>query len=259
MGCGCLILAWVAPVDATKGPQDVANTAHNFSVTGSNPQFSAAYEDEICIYCHTPHGGSLDGPLWNRGTLGIDGDLKGPAYFTHYNSATLSSGAKVGVNRDLGSESLLCMGCHDGTIAVNRVMNVSNRTTPDGTEPDAIITGASYVEQFVMESSFTEPGPLIGASAESMAVADYSGHLEDDHPVSFLYTDSYTQKSSSLHLIGDVRAKGLRFFPLGGAGARLECSTCHDPHVDYNTASQYTPFLVTSNEASAMCLACHIK
>lgn len=257
----CLGLLLVAPAGATKGPQGVSNTSHNFSITSTNTNYTANNEDEICIYCHTPHGGSLDGALWNKPLDDGVYNLTSPAYFTHYNSATLSSSAKTGgINRDLGVESLLCMGCHDGTIAINRVINVSNRTTPAATEPGALIESSNLDEQLMQAGGFTEPGPWIGTSSTQMISAPLDGgNLSDDHPVSIDYVGSQTEKSASLHLIGEARTSGLRFFPLGGSGTRLECPTCHDPHVDYNTATQYTPFLITSNEASAMCLACHIK
>lgn len=250
-----VLLLWSVPVGATKGPQDVSNTTHNFSATAPNTlnSYRAATEAEVCIFCHTPHGGSLDGALWNKGTVGYNGDISGAAYFTHYNSASLSSGAKGGgLSRNLGPESLLCMSCHDGTIAINRVMNVSNSTTPDPDEPDALIN-SSFGEAYMQG----DPGAWIG-SYPGMGGDITGGHLADDHPVSFDYTASYAVKSASLHLIDDVKSKGVRFFPAGGAGTQLECSSCHDPHVDYKTATQYTPFLITTNAASALCLTCHI-
>ena len=34
---------------------DVRNTVHNFSVTGPGA-VRAVSEDEVCVFCHTPHG-----------------------------------------------------------------------------------------------------------------------------------------------------------------------------------------------------------
>jgi hypothetical protein len=59
-----------------------------------------------------------------------------------------------------------------------------------------------------------------------------------------------------LHTVAAAQAAGVRFF---GATNFVECSTCHDPHVDYFTAPDYTPFLITPNTGSNLCLACHIK
>lgn len=259
---------------AVKGPQGVIHTTHNLSANSSNDfQYKAEFEQEVCIFCHTPHGGNLDGPLWNRVTADTVVDLKSVGYFTHYNSTTLSP-YLVGLdaNRPLNDESLLCMGCHDGTIAANRVVNVSNATTPkDANEPEALIKD-SFGGEMIVAEMFFEPAARIGTSREALASWDYSGgHLEDDHPVSIDYDAAQISKgAAALRDIAVVRSRGIRFFPENGAGTRLECSTCHDPHVNYGKYSgrpgygdaaytQYAPFLITTNKGSALCLACHIK
>ena len=258
------------------GPPGIQYTAHNLSNPNSN--YKGADEDEICIYCHTPHGGSLTGPLWNRPTAvdanpasgGIYGavDLKAAGYFTHYNSATLTAAAR-GNNRAVNDESLLCMTCHDGTIAVNRVLNVSNRTAPDPTYPTTRIRNDFDTwAPVVSVSGFPAvPGPAIGDSLAKIALGDNpGGDLSDDHPISFNYTAAQGA-DIGLHTLGDAQTAGVRFF----GGNRVECSTCHDPHVDYGDLTmgspnagdanytKYAPFLIMSNEASALCLACHIK
>lgn len=260
-----ITLLWLPPAEATKGPQGVSNTTHNFAYNASQTptlSYLSKTEDEVCIYCHTPHGGNLEGALWNKPFAGEGADLQSANYFTHYNSATLSSAAKgSGLKRPLNNESLLCMGCHDGTVAINRVVNVSNRTVKDLAEPDALIENRLGGVAQMQAAGSTEPGAWIGASSSTLAALDWTGgHLDDDHPVSFDYVQSFGQKpAGSMHTKGEAELKGVRFFPAGGSGTRLECSSCHDPHVDYNTAPAYTPFLITSNTASALCLACHIK
>ena len=57
--CFCLLL--VAGSAMAKGPQGVAMGSHNLSTSGGLN--GSATEDEICVFCHTPHGGSTDGPL----------------------------------------------------------------------------------------------------------------------------------------------------------------------------------------------------
>jgi putative hemolysin len=81
-----ILLLFQASAVAVMGPQGVANTAHNLSSQdgGTLDYYVSDNEDEICIFCHTPHGGSLDGPLWNRSS-------PGNSTFTHYTTATLDS------------------------------------------------------------------------------------------------------------------------------------------------------------------------
>ena len=65
----------------------ILNTKHNLASSSGNTLRSTNY-DEICVFCHTPHGGLTGGfaPLWNRsatpGDYGV-GDL--------YNSVTLEA------------------------------------------------------------------------------------------------------------------------------------------------------------------------
>lgn len=234
---------------------DVTKTTHNLGFTGTDPSGDFDNEVEVCIFCHTPHGGSTNGPLWNRTMSG--------AAFTHYSSATLAAvwGAAVPVisnARAVNPESLLCMSCHDGTVGMNSLLNYSN-TTDNGGVP----TRAGVPEMFDTSFGLGGANPLIG---EPIAVGGTS--LTDDHPISFSYSAAQAVIPSKLHaaddsgtdprLVGGV-AGSVRLF---GAALNVECSSCHDPHVDYSVGTgdiNYTPFLVMPNTASNLCLACHIK
>jgi hypothetical protein len=47
----------------TAGAASIANTKHNFSgSTGGGPNTTAG-TNEICIFCHTPHGGDNTAPV----------------------------------------------------------------------------------------------------------------------------------------------------------------------------------------------------
>ena len=240
---------------------DVSGTRHNLSSTSVNiaNYYTATNEDEVCIFCHTPHGGALTGPLWNRNVPTANG-------FTHYSSATLS-GYMTGLasNRNVNAESLLCMGCHDGSTALNSIINNSNRT---GAAPDG--SSASNIVAF----------PWLGLTGSAIGDAPNGAggltgdakNLSDDHPISFSYYSAWNHADNSGKLnradgvaANDPRADGIRFFGTDqvAGGQRVECSSCHDPHVNYEPLNSgdaaYTPFLVMPNTGSALCLACHIK
>lgn len=237
-----------------QGPANVANTIHNLSTTAPVDPFMgvslyATNEDQVCIFCHTPHGGSTAGPLWNR-------SLPSSSAFTHYNSVTLSGYLRgLSVNRPVDDESLLCLSCHDGTISVNHLLNPSDVGQP--------ITAYA----------------LFGSGADTTIVSLGSGganlgqDLSDDHPISFSYDSVLADpdyqpggpKDGELRPVGSTadsgsalgwQGEGVRFF---GTNHRVECSSCHDPHVDYNTNPAYRPFLIRPNNGSALCLACHNK
>lgn len=89
----------------------------------------------------------------------------------------------------------------------------------------------------------------------------YGGKAVADHPISIDYDEAYSSAGGNTRL-KDKASTGLKFY--GSGNNKLECTTCHDPHVNYvNTAkggdTRYTPFLVRSNSSSGLCFSCHIK
>src|SRR4051794_31953197 len=91
-------------IPVVSGAQSIVNTKHNLSVSGPGT-IKAATETEICKFCHTPHNATPAKPLWNRSTPGT--------LYTPYTSSTLD--ATVG---QPDGTSILCLSCHDGTIAL---------------------------------------------------------------------------------------------------------------------------------------------
>lgn len=220
---------------------DVSAGVHNLGSTSSY-QGNASNEDEVCIFCHTPHGGSLNGPLWNR--------TMGTTAFTHYTSATLSTYMKdLSPTRPVNPESLLCMSCHDGTVAMNSIINSSNRTGALPNNSDTM-----FDPSFGLGAT-----PVIG---EPISTGGKS--LTDDHPISFSYY-SAAAGNNKLQPVSpgtDPRDKGIRLFgAVAMGGLKVECSSCHDPHINHSSTGDvnYAPFLVMPNTGSALCLACHIK
>ncbi len=232
-----------------RGPGKVENTIHNLSTTQPEDfQYESDNVEEICVFCHTPHGGLLTGPLWNH-------SMPSASSFTHYNSVTLSGYMQnLSATRDVNDESLLCMACHDGSVAVDHLVNNPNSI---GTDPVTFFGGNTEV--FIPEVN-DKPAARIGASLNNLAG---SGDLTDDHPISFSYDSvladpaySGGSKDGELHDVATALSEDVRFFR---STNNVECSSCHDPHVDYWTYPEYAPFLVRSNDGSGLCLACHNK
>ena len=248
------VLTWA------KGPADVTHGLHNLSASGVDPwdpntpgsSLYATNTEQVCVFCHTPHGGNLNSPLWNRANPNATS-------FTHYNSVALSTDLGLSATRPVSPESLICLSCHDGSISVNHVTNEPNDL--NGLPIKDFYGGEdTKIEYDIYEGG---PGKRIGAS---WANNTGTGDLSDDHPISFSYTavlasDTYTlgPKGGTLKPVNSavLGGDGVRFF--GGAAARVECSSCHDPHVDYITHTEYTPFLIMSNAGSDLCLACHTR
>ncbi|MBN1349206.1 hypothetical protein JXJ21_07345 [candidate division KSB1 bacterium] len=185
--------------------QSIVNTPHNLSATGSGT-IRATNESEICIFCHTPHSSSPQAPLWNRNTPG--------QHYALYQSSTIQASAG-----QPDGASILCLSCHDGTIALGLVL--SRDQSIDMTGGTTVLPGGS---------------------------SNLSTDLSDDHPVSFIYNSSLAASDGEL-----VDPAGLSV-PIHLDDQKLQCTACHDPH-----NNSFGNFLVASTQHSDLCLYCHQK
>jgi hypothetical protein len=174
----------------------------------------------------------------------------------------------------VGSVSLACLSCHDGTQAMDVVLNSpgTGGYDPAGAEIDSV----------AIDSMANTPVPNLGTD------------LSNDHPVSMQYggggalaTDldglfsgtlgdpdfeapvKATINGQAIWWVDSVANNGTRektdmlLYSRTDLSATaepfVECGSCHDPHNSDNQAGQQVSFLRTSNAASAVCTACHIK
>ncbi|UCG56708.1 MAG: hypothetical protein JSU70_17810 [Phycisphaerales bacterium] len=108
--------------------------------------------------------------------------------------------------------SKMCLSCHDGTVALTH----TGRSGPSGT--------------------YITPGE-----------ANLGTDLSDDHPISFVYSDSLSAKDPQIRPPATLPQE----LALDRSG-ELQCTTCHTAH-----DNRYGAFLVMSNQRSAMCTSCH--
>lgn len=92
---------------------DILSSKHNMSSWGPG-DVKALTEDQVCIFCHTPHNATPSTPLWNRSIL------EGTNYQL-YESSTLN----VTLSQPTGP-SRLCLSCHDGTVGLGAVVSISS-------------------------------------------------------------------------------------------------------------------------------------
>ena len=215
---------------------DVSSTRHNLSVNAPTSNFYADVEDEVCIFCHTPHNAGGSTPLWNRYSAAIS--------FTLYSSATLEDAVYSDGLLPSESTSRLCLSCHEGTVALNALVN------PGGTGVNPVMGGGG--------DRFSDIYP-------AFAGPYFTDDLTRMHPIGFDYNDASLTDVDIYDFDGTPGPEnaGLKFIP-GSSGEKfLECSTCHDPHVNGELATggdpAYWKFLRIPNTSSAMCLACHNK
>lgn len=186
--------------------------------------------NQVCVFCHTPHGASQSqGALWNRQAP------SGP--YTLYQSGTLE-----GAPGQPGRSSLVCLSCHDGSLAVDLVI----RKPLYGTSTTSGKHGA-------MTTAGTDPWVNCGVSCHrpssgwhDASLKYLSTDLSNDHPVGIAYSSSPRLNPAPP---GGKFSNGVRL-----ADNKVECISCHNPHDPTNP-----PFLVTPDDQSALCYTCHNK
>lgn len=123
---GSLPVACPALGQGTIGQHSVVGSAHDLSVSGPG-MIHALDEEQVCIFCHTPHHASGQAPLWNRHMP--------PTHYRVYRSSTTDAR----VDQPSGP-SKMCLSCHDGALAIGLLASrppddpvvMSRRTIPPG-------------------------------------------------------------------------------------------------------------------------------
>lgn len=118
------------PTSKAGNTDSILNTRHNLTMTYTpfKPIMDAFRNDyyEVCVYCHTPHGANtlVDAPLWNRSRTDINYTVYTARSF--YTNPVTTYDQKVS---QPGPNSLTCLSCHDGVIAVDSILNMPTRNT----------------------------------------------------------------------------------------------------------------------------------
>lgn len=250
---GVLILT----LSAQNATSNVTGGKHDLSLFGnSNFQYNS---QQPCIFCHTPHGSSYNkiyttNPntrtdtgtgneiirgqfLWNRA-------LPSRAW-TVYSSTTMNHA----VPGTPGTLSLMCLSCHDGVGAMNVLIN--NAGSGFGTNPVSVGIAQNQFGDFALSDPNMGPLNVGDAVITGDTITSGGDNLQNDHPIGFVYNDTL---DTGLKPISGMDSRLVSRF--GITSNRLECSTCHDPHLT-NTGGNM--FLVMPNTGSALCLECHNK
>jgi len=190
-------------LEKASGLEDVRHTKHNLAVNpdilaGEGNDFSPGgltslrgprnpavrgiegdvrLNEEVCIFCHTPHGGRSNvggvqgiAPLWNR-------RLPNPMSFTPYSSPHFDAQDLSGVPGRPKGVSLACLSCHDGAVAF-----------------DALINSSGSGGFFPRNKSVDGPGGSIGMGFSGPAVDASNSFREgrrDSEEGGFIYFDRF--------------------------------------------------------------------
>ena len=192
--------------------QSIVNTKHNLSVTGPG-SVKATGETEICLFCHTAHNSKPQSPLWNRNDPG--------STYTPYTSSTM----KALPGQPSGS-SILCLSCHDGTVALGSVLSRSSTIS-------------------FANTSNMPAGP-----------SNLSTDLRNDHPVSFTYDAALIAANGHLNNPATLGSQ------ITLENNKLQCTSCHDPHKNLYTdflvaSSQYSNICIACHTQPAWSTSSH--
>lgn len=268
------LIALMAALAPSPAAAQIAGTKHNLTSTSTAPNhLNVTGVEDICVFCHTPHGSNTGvvAPLWNK-PVGVSSS------YTTYSDT--GGGTLDGTPLTVGSVSLACLSCHDGTIAMDTVINApgSGGFNPLGARITTSATGWT--------------GPSVDAATGrllSTAVSNLGQDLSNDHPIGVPYGGGVGSAANSLRdpdfrtvssgTIGGATRYWVDTPGFGAGGQRdktdmilynrndagavtnigyVECGSCHDPHVD-TAPTGAGMFLRVANAASAVCLACHVK
>jgi predicted CXXCH cytochrome family protein len=154
----------------------VVDTPHNLGASGGGNASSGT--TEICVFCHTPHGGDQTtfAPLWNRAT----GSTGVVSYTRFSDLGRLTFDAK---EAPVGAVSAACLSCHDGTQSMNAVINspgLNTAGTVGGMFSETSITNS-------MSDMASANGSWDGTGSGRGDMVYLGTDLSNDHPISMQY------------------------------------------------------------------------
>lgn len=242
----CILMGSVLSASAAAQSESIVNSPHNLSASGPGG-VRATSEQQICIFCHTPHNAVPVQPLWNRQTP--------VSAYRVYSSNSLQAlpGQPTG-------SSKLCLSCHDGTIALG---SVTSRQQPIqmaggmttlapgksnlGTDlSDDHPISFRYDTALVAKSpklkspSSLPPGVRLDANQELQCTSCHDSH--SNRFGKFLAMDnSSSQLCNSCHQQGATTV-----------ATHIACASCHQPHT-----APSGPYLLKGQNVTRTCIACH--
>ena len=197
-----------------------------------------------CVYCHIPpeEAGAKPGDFggikgWNRYIPAVENYQ----LYSATGSQTLDS--KVESPNPI---SMLCLSCHDGTMAVDMV--VFPPATFDPTNDSAMHMRINA------EDNIESCGKCHnGSVAHNIAVKVIGTDLRNDHPISMKYA-GLGFKDPDFRPPPPPNASNDRVFPNGVKlyNGYVECMSCHNVH------DPSKELLLRAN-AEVLCLTCHLK
>lgn len=243
--------------DAGAGIKDSLHNLGGTSTTVTRTNYvGSADTAEICVFCHTPHGANtaaLPAPLWNKAVTA------GSSYTVYTGPGTLDGTTSVpqGI-------SLACLSCHDGTQAMDNLINApgSGGYVSSGQNMAWTWTGNEKIQAGITNigTDLSNDHPITIQYGGGLASGTWSDGVTSFNDTDFravnvtgsrrfVSTASYGGTNNAV-----VDRTDMILYNTSGSDYYVECASCHDPHTTANAT-----FLRVSNTGSNVCLTCHNK
>jgi predicted CXXCH cytochrome family protein len=265
-----LLAFFLVPAAASAQSTGIRNSAHDLSSSSGSTTGIKSSQDQICVFCHTPHKAQSTQLLWNHSatanaTASWGNDLDGV-------NALTKTTAGTSLPTSIRSASKRCLGCHDGSVAIGDVSNAGGGSAGTGLSL-AAVTGKVDANGKLIDGTH-----VIGAG----------GNMGGNHPISIPYAGQTGYNGANSQAIADgaignyflVTTAGctspsgicttapasdgrngaainlIPNVPNGTTNAGVECTSCHEPHNKFGNP-YFTRVAVTT--ASGLCRSCHNK
>lgn len=273
------LVAAVIALGMTSAMAQITGTKHNLSK--ATP--AAGETSQLCVFCHTPHGSDTSAavPLWNKG-------LPAGNTYNVYNSAPATATSTIDgeILTSVGSVSIACLSCHDGSQAMDNMINKpgSGGYAASGANLGTLGVMAGIpiprlgtdlkndhpigIQYCGGGITATAGGVAQGTCADSdfIGIAAVTGSfytgatvkakLSGTNPVFWVETGALAAGRQKTDLPLYTRTE----FAGGVAQPSVECGSCHDPHVaSIVTGGEAIQFMRVTTAGSAICLSCHVK
>ena len=224
----------------------IVNTSHNLSVSGPGT-VKATSEQEICIFCHTPHNATAIQPLWNR-AMPVNA-------YKPYSSNSL----KAAPGQPTGS-SKLCLSCHDGTIALGSVNSRSQPIQMAGgitlLPPGSTNLGTDLSDDHPI--SFQYDAALVAKNPKLKDPTLLPSGMRLDRNKELQCTtchDAHKNTFGSFLVMSNVNSalcNSCHSMGNSDITAHLDCNNCHKTHT-----APSGPYLLAKAKVTDTCLQCH--